>query len=81
MFPSYSIPKRIYLDSKPPDSAKVVSGNLSLAEIAAEATAKAEREAIKRALLEAESNREKAAESLGIGRQTLYRKLKLYGME
>jgi len=75
------LPKRIYLDSKPPDSAKVASGNLSLAQIAAEATAKAEREAINRALSEAESNREKAAELLGIGRQTLYRKLKLYGME
>jgi DNA-binding NtrC family response regulator len=54
---------------------------VSLAEIAAEATAKAEREAISRALLEAGGNREKAAESLGIGRQTLYRKLRLYGME
>ncbi len=75
------LPKRIYLDSKPPDSGKVTSGNVSLAEIAAEATGKAEREAINRALLEAGGNREKAAESLGIGRQTLYRKLKLYGME
>jgi DNA-binding NtrC family response regulator len=75
------LPKRIYLDSKPSDSGKVTSGNVSLAEIATEATAKAEREAISRALLEAGGNREKAAESLGIGRQTLYRKLKLYGME
>jgi len=85
------LPKRIYLDSKSPDSGKVASApasscrqpgaGVSLAEIAAEATAKAEREAISRALLEAGGNREKAAESLGIGRQTLYRKLKLYGME
>ena len=92
------LPKRIYLDSKSPDSGRVASApassplscltkedkggaGVSLAEIAAEATAKAEREAISRALLEAGGNREKAAESLGIGRQTLYRKLKLYGME
>jgi transcriptional regulator with PAS, ATPase and Fis domain len=54
---------------------------VSLAQIAADAAAKAEREAINRALLEAESNREKAAELLGIGRQTLYRKIRLYGME
>jgi DNA-binding NtrC family response regulator len=75
------LPRRIYFDSKQPDRASTVSGCTPLAEIAAEATEKAEREAISRALKETGGNREKAAELLGIGRKTLYRKLKQYGVE
>ena len=40
-----------------------------------------EREAIVLALHESEGNRRKAAERLGIGERTLYRKLKEYGIE
>jgi len=52
-----------------------------LAQIAAEATEKAEKKAINKALSESSGNREKAADLLGIGRKTLYRKLKQYGIE
>ena len=75
------LPNRIYLDSKQPDTPSTISGRLSLAKTAAEATAKAEQEAINKALLETGGNREKAAELLGIGRKTLYRKLRQYGTE
>jgi DNA-binding NtrC family response regulator len=74
------LPKRITLDVKQPD----VSGaamDTSLAEIAAQATAKAEQDAINKVLLETGGNREKVAEMLGIGRKTLYRKLRQYGIE
>ena len=40
-----------------------------------------EREAISLALRESDGNRRKAAERLGIGERTLYRKLKEYGLE
>jgi DNA-binding NtrC family response regulator len=40
-----------------------------------------EREAIALALQESDGNRRKAAERLGIGERTLYRKLKEYGLE
>jgi len=78
---AFDLPKRVYLGLQRPQTGSPASGRVSLAQIVVEATAEAEREAISRALLEAGGNREKAAESLGIGRQTLYRKLKLYGME
>ncbi|HET7275454.1 MAG TPA: sigma-54 dependent transcriptional regulator [Longimicrobiaceae bacterium] len=39
-----------------------------------------EREAIRRALLDAEGNRTRAAAALGMGRTTLWQKLKAYGM-
>jgi len=78
---AFDLPKRVYLGLQRPQTGSPASGRMSLAQIVVEATAEAEREAISRALLEAGGNREKAAESLGIGRQTLYRKLKLYGME
>jgi DNA-binding NtrC family response regulator len=74
------LPKRICLDSKPPDISGVVM-DTSLAEIAAQATSKAEQEAINKALLETGGNREKAAELLGIGRKTLYRKLRQYEIQ
>ncbi|GAF99346.1 unnamed protein product, partial [marine sediment metagenome] len=74
------LPRRIYSDSRQPDISVAAPGRTSLAQIAAEATAKAEQEAINKALSEANGNREKAAELLGIGRKTLYRKLKQYGI-
>ena len=40
-----------------------------------------EREAIRRALKEVNGNRRKAAEQLGIGERTLYRKIRKYGLE
>ncbi len=75
------LPRRIYSNSEPSEITSVISGRISLAETAAQATAKAEREAISKALSETGGNREKAAELLGIGRKTLYRKLRHYGIE
>jgi len=73
------LPKRVYSESKQPNMTSIA--NNSLAQIAADATAKAEQEAINKALSESGGNREKAADLLGIGRKTLYRKLKQYGIE
>jgi len=75
------LPKRIYFDSESSGITGAVTGQISLAQTAAQATAKAEQEAINKALSETGGNREKAAEMLGIGRKTLYRKLKQYGIE
>ena len=75
------LPRRIYSNSEPSEITSMISGRISLAETAAQATAKAEREAINKALSETGGNREKAAELLGIGRKTLYRKLRHYGIE
>lgn len=75
------LPRRIHADSKQTEVENPATGGMSLAEIAAEATAKAEQEAINRALLEVGGNRERASELLGIGRKTLYRKLRQYGID
>jgi DNA-binding NtrC family response regulator len=75
------LPRRIYSKSGFSEITGTTPGQISLAETAAQATAKAEREAISKALSETGGNREKAAELLGIGRKTLYRKLKQYGIE
>jgi DNA-binding NtrC family response regulator len=72
------LPRRIYSNSEPSEITSKISGRISLAETAAQATAKAEREAINKALSETGGNREKAADLLGIGRKTLYRKLRQY---
>ena len=74
------LPRRIYSGSKQPNITSV-SGSASLAQIASDATAKAEQEAINEALSESGGNREKVADLLGINRKTLYRKLKQYGIE
>lgn len=75
------LPRRICSDSKPSEVTSIITGQISLAETAAQATAKAERQAINKALSETGGNREKAAELLGIGRKTLYRKLRQYEIE
>jgi DNA-binding NtrC family response regulator len=59
----------------------VLSRPSGLAERAGRAVEKAEKEAIQEAIAQAGGNREKAAESLGVGRTTLYRKLRQYGIE
>jgi DNA-binding NtrC family response regulator len=77
---STDLPGRI-CPSAPRADVTRVSSRPCLGEIAAEATAKAEKEAISKVLSGTDGNRERAAELLGIGRKTLYRKLKQYGLE
>jgi DNA-binding NtrC family response regulator len=55
-------------------------GQSSLAQIAGQAVSQAEQQAILAALDLTHGNKEKAAQHLGIGRKTLYRKLKQYGL-
>ena len=57
----------------PADASILVEPGMTMADI--------EREAIVLALRESDGNRRKAAERLGIGERTLYRKLKEYGIE
>jgi DNA-binding NtrC family response regulator len=76
-----SLPERIVNRTPQTGSESPASGLSSLAQTVAQATEKAERDTIQDILLKTGGNREKAAESLGIGRATLYRKLKQYGIE
>lgn len=76
-----SLPERIAKGVPQVPGEPVPSGLTSLAQTVACATEKAEKEAIQEMLLKACGNREKAAELLGIGRTTLYRKLKQYGID
>jgi DNA-binding NtrC family response regulator len=76
-----SLPERIAKGASQTPGEPAPSGLTSLAETVANATEKAEKEAIQEMLLRAGGNREKAAELLGIGRTTLYRKLKQYGID
>ncbi len=75
------LPERIVKGTPQIGSESAASGLSSLAQTVAQATEKAEKEAIQEMLLKTGGNREKAAELLGIGRATLYRKLKQYGIE
>jgi len=78
----------IALDDLPPTimttpdqvSPEHTPGHRSLAQIAGEAMARSEQQAILDALKLTCGNKEKAAQHLGIGRKTLYRKLKQYGL-
>jgi len=76
-----SLPERILKRTPQTGSESPEPALSSLAQTVAQATEKAERDAIHEMLLKTGGNREKAAESLGIGRATLYRKLKQYGIE
>jgi DNA-binding NtrC family response regulator len=71
-----SLPERIRRGAPPKLEETRPAHASPLAEIVARATEKTEKEAILGVLAKANGNREKAAELLGIGRTTLYRKLK-----
>jgi DNA-binding NtrC family response regulator len=60
-------------DSDPEGTTIAVGPEMTMADI--------EREAIAMALRESDGNRRKAAERLGIGERTLYRKLKEFGID
>jgi DNA-binding NtrC family response regulator len=75
------LPERIR-DGRAGTTDKSVSfGSSPLAQIVTQATEQAEKAAIQDAIAKTGGNREKAAETLGVGRATLYRKLRQYGME
>jgi DNA-binding NtrC family response regulator len=57
------------------------AGRSPLSQVVTLATEQAEKDAIQEAIAKTGGNREKAAELLGIGRTTLYRKLMQYGLE
>jgi DNA-binding NtrC family response regulator len=76
-----SLPERIAKGTSQSPGEPAPSGLTSLAQTVAYATERAEKEAIQEMLSKAGGNREKAAELLGIGRTTLYRKLKQYGID
>jgi len=76
-----SLPEHIVKGVTRTAGESIASGLSSLAETVVQATEKAEKEAIQETLAKVGGNREKAAELLGIGRTTLYRKLKQYGID
>jgi len=78
---SASLPERITKSTPRIPGEPIPSHPSPLAQIVAQATEKTEKETIQDALAKAGGNREKAADLLGIGRTTLYRKLKQYGIE
>ena len=59
-------------DAAPPPNAITIAPGMTMAEI--------EQRAIEAALRETRGNRRRAAEMLGIGERTLYRKLREYNM-
>jgi len=76
-----ALPERIHKGTTGVGPEPASSGDSSLAQVITHATEKAEKEAIQEAIAKTGGNREKAAELLGIGRTTLYRKLKQHGIE
>jgi two-component system NtrC family response regulator len=76
-----SLPERIAKGVSQTSGEPMPSGLASLAQTVAHATEQVEKETIQEMLVKTGGNREKAAEMLGIGRTTLYRKLKQYGID
>jgi DNA-binding NtrC family response regulator len=72
------LPPHISSKTESSSTQAVTTGRKSLAEVVAETASEIERNAILAALEETSGNKEKAAELLGIGRKTLYRKLQQY---
>ena len=76
-----ALPERIRKGIAGAARESATAGPSPLAQVVTHATEQAEKEAIQEAIAKTNGNREKAAELLGIGRTTLYRKLKQYGLE